>query len=68
MKIEVGKSYITENGSVARIKYNTDELGYDRHIQPFGGIIENRGSAFYSESGIYNLSNLDSGFNIVSEV
>jgi len=68
MKLEVGKAYVTENGSIVNIDYNTNDLGYDPHIQPFGGMIRGRGCAFYTESGIYNLNNPGSGLNIVSEV
>lgn len=68
MKLEVGKTYTTKNGSVVKIKYNTDDLGQPKHIQPFGGFIEGRGSAFYCENGIYNLNKPDSEFNIIKEM
>lgn len=68
MKLEVGKKYLTKGGSVVKIYYNTDELGFMKHLQPFGGMIEGRGSAFYAENGIYNFNKPDSEFNIVEEI
>lgn len=68
MNIEVGKTYVTDNGTVVKIYYNTDLMGHPKHIQPFGGVIEGRGAAFYCENGIYSLSNPKSGFNIKTEL
>jgi len=62
MQLEINKNYVTENGSIVKIKIEDKNT-----LQPFGGVIIGRGSAFYTSNGIYNLNNINSGFNIVKE-
>ncbi|SMC46094.1 hypothetical protein [Pedobacter africanus] len=68
MKIEVGKSYVTKNGCIVHIKYNSNEMGFKYNVRPYGGIIEGRGSDFFTETGIYSLDNPNSGFDIEKEL
>lgn len=63
MNLEVGKSYVTKNGSIAKITIEDKNT-----LQPFGGLIIGRGSAFFTSNGIYNLNNINSGFNIIKEI
>lgn len=70
MTLEVGKTYITRNGSIATIKYNSNDMGFAMSTQPFGGTIDDRGvvrSAFFTESGVYNMAKPSSGYDIISE-
>lgn len=71
MTIDVGKEYITENGSTVFIKYNTNDMGFPQCDRCFGGTINQNGvtrSAFFTISGIYNPQNMNSGFNIIKEL
>lgn len=67
MKLEIGKSYILKNGMIAKINYNQVNEGFAPCLRPFGGVIINRGSAFFTETGLYDPTNGQSEFDIVAE-
>jgi len=72
MELVVGKKYLTKNGSVAYIKYDSDKMGFTPDARPMGGtIIDSDGiqqSAFFTRSGIRNLSGTYDGNDIVNEI
>ena len=71
MKLKVGKSYVTRDGSAVTIRYNTNEMGFVNSPQPFGGSLKSKSgnrAAFFSENGKYSLYRSDHRFDIVSEI
>lgn len=72
MELEIGKKYLTKNGSVAIIKYDSDKMGFSPDVRPMGGIITNPDgivqSAFFTRNGIRNLGGTYDGNDIVKEI
>jgi len=66
-KLEIGKKYLLTNGKI----FTPDELNTSHY--PIGGIITNPdGSkdriAYYTFNGIYDMFNIQSKYNVVSEL
>ena len=70
MKLKVGKSYITRDGSTVTIRHNTNEMGFVNSPQPFGGALKSKSgdrAAFFTEDGKYSLYHSEHRFDIVEE-
>ena len=71
MELEVGKSYVTRDGSTVTIRHNTNEMGFANSAQPFGGTLKSKSgdrSAFFSENGKYSLDHYEHRFDIIKHL